>query len=100
MREIKFRAWDGKRMDYGGCDCVLRSAPEAKVMQYTSLKDRNGKEIYEGDIIKVDDHAGLFTIHDLSFVYTFEYGDGLVGFTCEIIGNIYENPELIQHAKS
>jgi len=63
VREIKFRAWnkENKKMDYFhlthgdsygiGGDIF----PEYEIMQYTGLKDKNGKEIYEGDIMKVLD---------------------------------------------
>ena len=59
-REIKFRAWDGEQMispDYinrQGCACwKSNSIPETtnKVMQFTGLVEKNGKEIYEGDIV-------------------------------------------------
>jgi uncharacterized phage protein (TIGR01671 family) len=68
VREIKFRAWDGRTMfnvdvlaispcgwdcsDYGKRGVSLAYQPHIKVMQYTGLEDRNGKEIYEGDIVR------------------------------------------------
>ena len=85
------------------------------LMQYTGLKDKNGKEIYEGDIIKFSDG---FTQNDRVAKVVFSNG----GFVCqnrsakfnienidtggattqypEIIGNIYENPELIKQDNS
>jgi len=52
-REIKFRAWDGKMMFYGYVvHCNYAENAPIKVMQYTGLKDKNGKEIYEGDLIR------------------------------------------------
>jgi uncharacterized phage protein (TIGR01671 family) len=66
MREIKFRAWDGRKMNYNpfisdGSDGgetssvyinVAIACNDEELMQYTGLKDKNGKEIYEGDIIR------------------------------------------------
>lgn len=61
MREIKFRAWNGDAMEYGGFSVhassgqiiaapfITRVTKDAPLMQFTGLHDKNGKEIYEGD---------------------------------------------------
>ena len=101
MREIKFRFYDQKEsvmrdeVSDGRAYGINQSIKVAQdndyiVMQYTGLNDRNGVEIYEGDKITINHHEGVFTVNDLSFVYTFEYCDGLLGSECEVIGNIYE----------
>lgn len=119
MREIKFRAWDeqnkvmeykvnvndGKPVKYGyqwfnhG-----NTIHDSELMQYTGLKDKNGKEIYEGDLIKVDDehlYIICFRVQDSGYIGSNEYGydeQDLCYLACnyEVIGNIYENPELLK----
>lgn len=126
-REIKFRVWNGETMispDYITRDGVAHwkenSVPEtsANLMQYTGLKDKNGKEIYEGDIIRARGKVakvecsvgGAWTYY---FKSTKE-ADTWIGYRLvreeledpidrrgrirdvEIIGNIHANPELLQ----
>lgn len=111
MRDVKFRAWDkeGKRM-IPSCSSMLSNGV-FKLMQYTGLKDINGKEIYEGDIIAHIPEGVLETKmqiiwHDGSF-YT-AWADGcashvfnqIFGNHSKVIGNIYENPELLEGVRN
>jgi len=121
MREIKFRAWlpVGEWLEDGSAQKYEMVGPDAlsfeefepladllenceNLMQFTGLKDKNGKEIYEGDI---------YNIGDENIKYLVEWNDcGLIGKQLgsssyagltywikqiEVIGNIYENPEII-----
>lgn len=108
MREIKFRAWDtlNKRFlngTYGLMDTFVNSYSKGRLifMQYIGLKDKNGKEIYEGDIIdngryiaKVvwEDYRRGFGLQDKKNT-TWNNPDF---FRCKVIGNIYENSELLK----
>ncbi len=101
MREIRFRAWDKDIgvMDYSrfrrfSIDDMVKDG--LILMQFTGLLDKNGKEIYEGDILETsggihkvewDSVGGFYPFVDVSCLIE----DGIV----EIIGNIYENPELL-----
>lgn len=154
MREIKFRAWDGKEMhlpeysdkedfhlladgtivethEYGYERHEMTSVRNGwMVMQYTGMKDKNRKDIYEGDITKIqfdfkeEDLAEGDSLEELNspliiqvifykgcfglmlpnlvkgsegdFTPLYEYFDELLGGDeIEVIGNIYENPDLL-----
>ena len=110
MREIKFRAWD-KYLNMMQDWLYLRTwTPKnwnesgIELMQYTGLKDKSGREIYEGDIVSwykepmtiiyAEVFAGyqMQTPNELGHT-PFHAGDAEV---VEVIGNIYENPELLK----
>jgi uncharacterized phage protein (TIGR01671 family) len=122
-RVIKFRAWDKKASQITpvegflwqnelklipeetvneGCEML---AKDYELMQFTGLLDRNGVEIYEGDIVRGiknhhddvitevywdEDNAGFIPFHDN---YEVDWATDRQEF--EVIGNIYENPELL-----
>lgn len=151
MREIKFRAWFEKFKEMYTVKMIdlqkeiayfdkynYRSFYDIDLMQYTGLKDKNNKEIYEGDILLSSDENGIFLI-SIDFGYpNIEYSNMLTGFQIKteiilsdsqyfenfsnnlielinkynipleeynnekyisdgwwILGNIYENPELL-----
>ena len=105
MREIKFRAWNGERMKevltWGFNEKFISTPKEVspeddfKVMQYTGLKDKNGKEIYEGDLVYLAGYGNYQAVFPFIELYEAE-AEKDIG---EIIGNIYENPELLSKDK-
>ncbi len=105
MREIKFRAWIDNYMDYNWTDVDTYTQSLIKLMQYTGLKDKTGKEIFEGDIInaKAKEVENIHSIDSIKwYPVQFATGQYYAGsmpmhnlINLEIIGNIYENPELL-----
>lgn len=143
MREIKFRAWDKLNKEMFDVEIInfqerrvykdtvsYRKFEDIELMQYTGLKDKNGKEIYEGDVVKLI-HTGIEIsadrLEDLKrFVGIIKYENGIFKivrtekslieskyfemeqkkvseifiysklYDLEVVGNIYENSELLK----
>jgi uncharacterized phage protein (TIGR01671 family) len=120
MREIKFRAWEKNLKEIisinsinfehkmVNMDSAWRFFNEIELMQFTGLKDKNGKEIYEGDVIQFKDSiCDGYRNYPVTRKNKVTFGNGMYwgGFeaplyrVCDksvVIGNIYENPELLE----
>jgi len=107
MREIKFRMWDEIRKIMCPVTQMNILDDEHVLMQYTGLHDRKGVEIYEGDIMGTSYkgfEVGVVEFHTGSYVLRGSVKECMFkrteqGYTltlCEVIGNIYENPELLE----
>src|SRR3990167_3414050 len=108
MREIKFKVWDGKTM-WDTKDLELEGVV---FLQYIGLKDKNGKEIYEGDILEFVAENYYLGGKRMEVIYSkgafigwnknggLQAGGKTQRFASsksqiEVIGNLYENPELL-----
>ena len=115
MRTIKFRAWNTDGMVTQPLDGLFGLQrflgflhEDAELMQYTGLKDKNGKEIYEGDIVTADNLVCVVEWGSHGWVAkwerprrgTIDYGKPDLGFRLhEVIGNIYEHKDLMEAEK-
>lgn len=105
MREIKFRAWrkqENKMIHWGHIAVAwtagaLRDDPFTIVMQYTGLKDRNSVEIYESDIVKTAYGVEVIEYYKNGFYFGNPLHDNWDAEDVEVIGNIYEHPDLIKN---
>jgi len=108
MREIKFRVWHKQmnRMlsnDWLISACVFYDKmidnKEIYLMQFTGLKDKNGKEIYEGDFIYYDLAEGLGLPKQTGLKREVKYSPygffGQYDVNIIVVGNVHENPELL-----
>ena len=128
MRDIKFRAWDEdlkrilkvKEIDFEHRIVTLEisesaikkiSFEDVELLQYTGLKDKGDKEIYEGDIFVRNNHKFEVVWDSTRFIGLDNDRSGK-GYCCcvdshykdgsssvEVIGNIYENPELLEMSR-
>lgn len=117
MRVIKFRCWDkieekmwAPIIDRDGIPCAQHPVSQQLVrmdgilldpiMQYTGLKDKNGKEIFESDVFSDEDLDKFYVVwSDEHCGWGFSNGDPFTDFyidKMEVIGNIYEHKHLLE----
>lgn len=104
-REIKFRVWDGNHNKFIYPE-VIELNCGIEYQQYTGLKDNNGQEIYEGDIVEIDiyEYAGVKEKQQLvignnkdntNFWHDVSYLQKIQCKHIEVIGNVFEDKELL-----
>lgn len=125
MREIKFRVWHEGQMnpasiinncahigmadelDFETSKAIVSLLDlDTPVMQYTGIKDKNGKEIYDNDILRKcgnnsivlwdDNDAKFISVQVSDYILNYKVDEYIIWAASEIIGNIYENPELLK----
>ncbi|MDU5804105.1 MAG: YopX family protein [Fusobacterium periodonticum] len=111
-KTVTFAAYtDGEEVDnlekYSFDENDFLYKKDLKIMQYTGLKNKNNKEIYEGDIVTLHNsrYKVIFNMEQARFVLRDDKFEMEIPFTnnnnerMEIIGNIYENPELMEEVR-
>jgi hypothetical protein len=111
-KTVTFAAYtDGEEVDnlekYSFDENDFLYKKDLKIMQYSGLKDKNNKEIYEGDIVTLHNsrYKVIFNMEQARFVLRDDKFEMEIPFTnnnnerMEIIGNIYENPELMEKVR-
>ena len=109
-RGLKFRLWSYEDNEYVKLNSIDNGTPPTvfnedgdrfDIEQYTGLKDKNGKEIYENDVVKCwDDENGKVYFCDITLQYRVKFSDGddedLSSSDPEVVGNIHEDEELLK----